>query len=146
MYQYQVSFGEAIKRAFSKYCCFTGRASRSEFWWWRLFLGIISFVLNILSSVFMAGAITAGSTGMGAGSLIISILMIIFGLVCFLPDLGLTFRRLHDAGHSGWNILWNLLPIIGQIILLVYFCQQSQPMENKYGPVPNMTDGNYAYS
>lgn len=69
-----------------------------------------------------------------------------FGLVCFLPDLGLTFRRLHDAGHSGWNILWNLLPIIGQIILLVYFCQQSQPMENKYGPVPNMTDGNYAYS
>ena len=144
MYQYQVSFGQAISRAFSKYCCFTGRASRSEFWWFVLFNFLVSMVLSIpagfTAGINIADAIKSGATevptsGMSAWSII----SYIWSLIILLPSMGLLWRRLHDTGRSGWNWCWGLLPVIGWIILLVYECQQSQPVENKYGPVPNLT-------
>ncbi len=126
MYQYQVSFGDAISRAFNKYCCFTGRASRSEFWWWILFTFILSGVVNFVTSLF-AQQETVFTVSM------------ILSLILFLPNLGLWFRRLHDIGKSGWWWLLALIPIIGIIVLIVWFCQDSQPSENQYGPIPNLT-------
>ncbi|MGN1172458.1 MAG: DUF805 domain-containing protein [Muribaculaceae bacterium] len=114
MYQRQVSFGEAISRAFNNYANFNGRASRSEYWWFALFnfiLGCIPFV-NILA-----------------------------GLALLIPSLALGARRLHDTGRSGWWLLLALIPF-GAIVLLVFFCQDSQPMPNEYGPVPNTDDNN----
>lgn len=125
MYQYQVSFGDAIKRAFSNYCDFNGRASRSEYWWWTLFCFIVSVAINII----FIKAHTAES-----------VVSSLWGLATLLPSLGLLFRRLHDTGRSGWNVLWALLPLVGAIILIVYCCQPSQPEENPYGPVPNTTE------
>lgn len=135
MYQYQVSFGDAIKRAFSNYCCFTGRASRSEYWWFTLFNFLISLVFTIGSTIIGVISVTNGETPSNVN--IFTILSWIYSAAVLLPSWGLMFRRLHDAGHSGWNCLWGLLPCIGWIILIVYYCQESEPEENIYGPVPN---------
>ena len=127
MYQYHVSFGDAVKRAFNKYCCFTGRASRSEYWWFILFTAIVGWVIGIFCGIFF-----------GSQSLATSYISGVWGLFILLPSLGLLFRRLHDTNRSGWNVCWGFLPFIGQIILIVYCCQDSQMSDNQYGPVPNI--------
>lgn len=128
MYQYQVSFGEAVSRAFKNYCCFTGRASRSEYWWFALFCVIVNFGI---SCVF-------GAT-FGMKSFVYQTVSWLWSVAIFLPSLGLVFRRLHDTGRSGWNWCWSFLPIVGWIILIIFMCQDSQMTDNQYGPVPNMT-------
>ena len=144
MYQYQVSFGEAVKRAFSQYCKFTGRASRSEYWWFFLFLSIINIIFSGGSSFFTVKGVFDGTITSEISALLNPFVIAsgIWGLIILLPTWGLLFRRLHDTGRSGWNCLWGLLPFIGSIILIVYCCQESQPGENKYGPMPNLTEGN----
>ncbi|MBD5296925.1 MAG: DUF805 domain-containing protein [Bacteroides sp.] len=127
MYQYRVSFEEAISRAFSNYCKFTGRASRSEYWWFALLNELLYLLIQFM-----------GFVG-GFDYTTCDVLGIIVGLPLFLPSLGLLFRRLHDTGHSGWNWLWFLLPVIGWIIILVYLVKASEMTENQYGPVPNLT-------
>lgn len=127
MYQYQVPFGEAVTRAFNKYCCFTGRASRSEYWWFCLFVAIVGWVLG-----FFCGLV------FGSTSTVTYIITYAWSLFILLPSLGLLFRRLHDTNRSGWNVCWALLPIVGQIILIIYCCQDSQMADNQYGPVPNI--------
>lgn len=62
----------------------------------------------------------------------------LWNLIVLLPGLGLFWRRMHDAGHSGWWWLWLLLPVIGWIIVLITLCRRSEPRENEYGPVPNL--------
>lgn len=138
MYQYQVSFGEAIKRAFSNYCCFTGRASRSEYWWFVLFCSIINFVINIGDTVLNTLAVVNNDEPSSFN--VFTIISLFWGLAVLLPSWGLVFRRLHDTGRSGWNCCWGLLPCIGWIILIVYYCQDSEPEENIYGPVPNLIE------
>lgn len=124
MYQEQLGFTESVKRAFgSDYCKFTGRASRSEYWWFALFNFI---VYAIIATIFNPN----GST--------YSIITGIYGLVVLLPSIGLSIRRMHDIGRSGWWILINLVPVVGWIVFIVFACQPSQPQENQYGPVPNM--------
>lgn len=121
MYQQQVSFGEAINIAFTKYCCFTGRASRSEFWWFMLFCILISAVCTWLS--YMVGEwITYVAT-----------------IALFLPQLGLSWRRLHDIGKGGGWYFLGLIPLVGQIILIVWYCCESEMYPNRFGDVPNLT-------
>ena len=118
MYQRQVSFGEAISRAFSNYANFNGRASRSEYWWFVLF----NFILGC-----------------------IPVVNLIAGLALLIPSLALGARRLHDTGRSGWWLLLGLIPF-GALVLIVFFCQESHPMVNEYGPVPNTDDNNGGYN
>ncbi len=120
MYQKQVSFGEAISMALNKYCCFTGRASRSEFWWFYLFILILSSASGLLpgdNALYVSGAVT---------------------LVLFLPMLGLTWRRLHDIGKGGGWYFLGLIPLVGQIILIIWFCKNSELQPNRFGDVPNL--------
>ncbi|MCM1320084.1 MAG: DUF805 domain-containing protein [Muribaculaceae bacterium] len=142
--QYMVSFGDAVKRAFSKYCQFTGRASRSEFWWFYLFNLIISSIIfiacggtGVISHAWQVAAHGGSTVGVMFSGLYGTI-NTIWSLVILLPSLGLFWRRLHDGGHSGWWWLIGLIPFVGTIVLLVFLCQGSQPMENKYGAVPNV--------
>lgn len=121
MNQRQVSFTEAISMGFNRYCCFTGRSSRSEYWWWALFMFIIGALVSAIFGDGTTGRIVSG----------------IVSLAFFLPNLGLAMRRLHDIGRSGWWVCINFIPVIGQIILIVFFCQPSQPAPNQYGVVPN---------
>ena len=106
--------------AYKKYAEFNGRSTRPEFWYFYLTYFIISVVLGILSSL----------------SETVGIVLAIFALATLIPYLAVTVRRLHDIGKSGWNILWNLLPIVGWIYFLVLLCTKSQEGDNKYGPNP----------
>jgi uncharacterized membrane protein YhaH (DUF805 family) len=114
-----VSFADAIRSVFSKYATFSGRARRSEFWWFTLFAIIVYIIVGIIDAVAKN-----------------AVLGIIVGLALLLPSLAVTARRLHDTGRSGWWILIGLIPFIGAIVLLVFECQDSQPGANNYGPSP----------
>ena len=119
MLQYQVSFPDAIKRAFSNYCCFKGRASRSEFWFWVLFTFIVGTILSFFGN--------AGEYLSGAAS-----------LAFLLPSLGLYWRRLHDTGRAGGWFFICFVPLVGIILLIVWCAQASQPEPNRFGDVPNL--------
>ncbi|MEX5303935.1 DUF805 domain-containing protein [Kocuria sabuli] len=112
-----VGFSEAIKRFYSKYAQFSGRASRSEYWWVFLYLAIVSTVISILGVTI--GTNASGEPN-GIGELL-SILELIFGLVHLIPNLALGARRLHDTNRSGWFQLIALIPFLGIIVLLVLF-------------------------
>ena len=125
MYQQQVTFGDAINRGIKlNYCNFNGRASRSEFWWFILFSWLVSF----------AAGLVFGCFGETAGTVAQSIV----SLVLLLPTLGLGARRLHDIDKSGWWQLLMLIPLIGAIILIIWWAKPSQETPNQYGPVPNV--------
>ena len=113
--------------ALKKYAQFSGRARRKEYWMFFLFNFLINFVFNILSSV-VSDSFEA--------YIVVSILSWIVSLGLLVPNISVAVRRLHDTGRSGWNYLWCLLPLVGWIILLVFYCQDSQPGYNQYGPNP----------
>jgi len=105
-----------------KYAVFNGRARRKEYWMFTLFVVIIYIVLAILGV-----------------ALKVTFLPIIFWVAILLPSLGVTIRRLHDTGRSGWFIFISLIPLVGSIILLVFLAGEGQPGVNKYGPNPKET-------
>jgi uncharacterized membrane protein YhaH (DUF805 family) len=117
-----MNFAQAIASGFRNYVTFSGRASRSEFWYWVLFTIIGSIATAILDR-----AVFADSD--------YSPLNAIFGLVCLLPGLAVSVRRLHDIGRTGWWLLIGLTGI-GLIVLIVWYCQKSDPAANAYGPPP----------
>ncbi len=104
-----MNFIEAIKICFIKYVDFNGCASRPEFWWWFLFTVIASLALQAVSYN-LSGA---------------------FSIATFLPSLAVGARRLHDSDRSAWWLLLYFLPIIGWIVLIVFWAEAGQP--NRYG-------------
>lgn len=124
MYQLQIPFGEAVKRALTvNYCNFQGRASRSEYWWFVLFAAIVGAAINVLFC--WSDTISAIISG-------------VVSLAFLLPNLGLAVRRLHDTSHSGWWIFINCIPLVGWIIYLIFVIKESEPAPNKWGQIPNL--------
>jgi uncharacterized membrane protein YhaH (DUF805 family) len=123
-----MSFQDAIKTCLQrKYADFHGRARRSEYWFFILFTAIVSIVGSILDAIFgLRTGAASGGTGPIQGLLQLALLV---------PTLAVGARRLHDTGRSGWWLLIGLIPIVGWIILIVFFVQDSQPA-NQYGPSP----------
>ena len=123
-----MGFAQAIKSGLNNSFNPTGRASRSQFWWYALFLYIIGGVLGWFGGeVQMQGVIE--QTWLG-------IIFVVISLICFISIICASIRRLHDTGKSGWNVLWYFLPLIGWIIEIVLLCKSSQPGDNQYGPEP----------
>lgn len=114
-----------------KYAVFNGRARRAEYWYFVLFNAIVSIILGILGKAIGVFNVTIGTVGSE-----MNILSIIYGLAVFLPGLAVCVRRLHDTGKSGWMVLINLIPLIGQIWILVLIIKDSTPGENEYGSNP----------
>ena len=108
-----------------KYADFSGRARRKEYWMFGLFNIIISIVIAVIDTVL---GLQMGDAGIG-------ILGAIYGLAVLLPGLAVGVRRLHDTSRSGWWLLIGLIPLIGAIVLIVFFVQDSHPA-NQYGPNP----------
>jgi uncharacterized membrane protein YhaH (DUF805 family) len=104
-----MNFTEAVKACFAKYATFTGRATRSEFWWFFLAQVIVLVVAAMISDILYG----------------------IAALAFLLPGLAVGARRLHDIGKSGWFLLIGLIPIVG-LILIYWFVQPSEGA-NEYG-------------
>ena len=113
-----------------KYAVFRGRARRKEYWYFVLFNTIIITVLGLISILI--------GTGDSAG--IFTVLSWLYSLAVLLPSLGVSIRRLHDTGRSGWWLFIGLIPLIGTIILLIYMVSDSQAGTNQYGPSPKLVE------
>lgn len=119
-----MTFAESISSCMSKYAVWKGRAARSEFWWFQLALLLLGFAIAL------AMALRGFDQEMLNGAMSVAY------LATFLPNLAVTVRRLHDGDKSGWWYWIALVPIIGAIILLVFFCQRGTAGDNRYGPDP----------
>lgn len=129
-----MTFGQSIQTCFSKYVTFSGRAQRSEFWWWVLFIVAGNFLLSIVDS-FLFGTTVTTEYGFEA-STNTPILSGIFGLATLLPGISVAVRRLHDTDRTGWWYWLALIPIIGTIILIVWFATEGTRGPNRFGPDP----------
>ncbi len=115
-----MGFMEAVKSVFSRYVDFQGRSPRSEYWWFSLF--VILFVLVMMLATMVIP--------------FLAILLLIFYLGIILPMLAVTIRRLHDLDKSGWWIFIQLVPIVGPLLLLYWFCTKGTDGDNQFGPDP----------
>ena len=130
-----MSYMEAIKSGFSNYAKFNGRASRSEFWWFALFMVVVYVVLYALLA--LVGGVNTTSASGEAGVSITGVpffIVAVVWLIFLLPILGLQWRRLHDANHSGAWWLLNFVPFVGGIVLLIFFATPGTEGDNRFGP------------
>lgn len=113
-------------KVLKNYVGFSGRAQRTELWMFILINFLITLVL-----AFVDGMLGLYNTEAGIG-----MLQGIYSLAVFLPSLAVAVRRLHDIGRTGWWLLIAFIPLVGLIVLLVFYCLDSQPGDNEYGPNP----------
>ena len=131
-----MSFQDAVRTCLQrKYADFHGRARRSEYWFFILFTAIVGAVAGILDALFGTRSEMYSGTGPIQGVLQLALL---------IPTLAVGARRLHDTGRSGWWLLIGLIPLIGWIVLIVFFVQDSHP-DNQYGPNPKGLAGGQYY-
>lgn len=118
-----MSFTDAIRSCLTQYAGFSGRARRSEFWNFFLFKLLLGIVTSLLDRYLLN---QTGAVGVISG---------IVNLALLLPSLAVNARRLHDTDRSGWWQLLLLIPVIGFIVLIVFWVQDSRG-DNAYGPSP----------
>lgn len=117
-----MGLGEAVKSVFSQYATFSGRARRSEYWYFVLFQIIVGVVLGVLALII--------------GESLVKVIDGIWTLATLIPGLAVVWRRFHDIGKSGaWYFIF-LVPVVGWIFLLVWLCKDSEPGDNRFGPNP----------
>lgn len=120
-----MGFTGAVRTVFSKYATFSGRARRREYWYWALFMILLTIVTT-------AADISLGTIDDSGNGLIGTVVT----LALLLPGLAVTARRLHDTDRRGWWILIGFIPLIGFIVLLVFCVQDSNDGMNRFGPSP----------
>ncbi len=120
---------EAVKMFFARYTDFEGRSSRAEYWWVFLF----QFLVVIAAYIGMGLAFVIG---LPALSIIFMIAMVLYFLAALVPGIAVIVRRLHDTDRSGWWYFIGLVPLIGGIILLIFFCNSGTKGANRFGDDP----------
>lgn len=108
-----MDFVTAFKTCFAKFTDFSGRATRSEYWWFVLAYVIVAIVASFIHEYVYVLAV----------------------LVFLIPMISAGVRRLHDIGKTGWLILLGLIPLVG-LVLLYFMVQPTQPQANEYGEPP----------
>ena len=104
------------------YVGFGGRARRTEYWMFVLFNFIVSIILGILDGVLGTAPLLGG----------------VYALAVLLPSIAVSIRRLHDTDRSGWWMLIGQIPLIGAIVLLVFFCLEGTRDNNRFGSDPKL--------
>lgn len=117
-----MGFGDAIKTCFSKYVTISGRAARSEYWWFYLFTMIVGTIPTQI--------------GIALESVAIMIIGLILSLALIIPGFCVSVRRMHDKDKSGWWLLIGLVPIIGVILIIYWFVTRGTEGDNQFGPDP----------
>jgi len=110
---------DAVRSVLTQYAVFTGRARRSEFWWFFL----ANFIAGIVATIIDAG-------------IGYPVFQIVVTLGLLIPGLAVGARRLHDTGRSGWWQLLALVPLIGIIVLIVFWATEGDQAPNQHGPSP----------
>lgn len=147
-----ISFGGALVRFFQKYARFSGRASRSEFWWMYLWSLILSVVLGLIAVAVMVPAITSllrsdafntetaeaalaaskAMWGMIGGFAVLWVIIAVIELAIVVPWLAMIVRRLHDSNKSG-HLAWLLLiPSVGHLIVLILCLMPSEAWGQRF--------------
>lgn len=125
-----MSFVDSVRLCLSdNYFKFSGRASRSEFWWFYLASVLVLMVCAVGEGVVLALYKEEG----GMIYLLLLLLLVMAMLALVIPSIAVSVRRLHDTGRSGWWYLLNFVPYIGGIVLFVFFLLPSELDENEYG-------------
>jgi uncharacterized membrane protein YhaH (DUF805 family) len=114
-----MGFGDAVRSCFSKYATFTGRAPRSEYW----FFVVFQILVNVVT---VAVDRAMDTTAIGA----------LVDLVLILPALAVGVRRLHDIDKSGWWLLVGLIPLVGWLFIIIWACTKGSLGPNRFGPDP----------
>jgi uncharacterized membrane protein YhaH (DUF805 family) len=117
-----------------RYADFNGRARRSEYWLFALFVALVQMATGILSW-FVGGDLSEDAFATPA-SAIIALLYFGFCLYIFVPSLAVSFRRLHDSGRTAWWMLLVLIPILGHLVLLIFMILDGTPGANRFGDDP----------
>jgi uncharacterized membrane protein YhaH (DUF805 family) len=115
-----MSLPDAVRSVLTQYANFSGRARRSEFWWFYLANFLASIVASIIDAAFVGGPLFQW----------------ILLLALLVPGLAVGARRLHDTGRSGWWQLIGLVPLVGIIVLIVFWAQEGHAAPNAHGPSP----------
>ncbi len=128
-----------------QYVDFSGRARRTEYWIFTLFNVIIEIILGFIDRALGLGSFSSGTSGGVAFSASLGLLGGLYSLAVLLPSLGVAVRRLHDTNRSGWWLLIGLIPVIGTIVLLVFFVLEGTRGPNRHGVDPKTPSGSPAY-
>ena len=131
----QRDFTGSVKICLNKYAEFTGRAPRSELWWWLLFTLMLDIGVTIIAYLLDAP---------GGGHFFLHTLRGLLALALLLPGLGVAVRRMHDINKSGWWLLLALVPVFGAIVVLIFYCLPGTPGANRFGPDPLAADAHPA--
>ena len=115
------TFQGAVRACFERYATFGGRARRPEYWYFVLFIVVVGIATSIVDSMLFGGMMYA------------SPINALFNLVVLVPSLAVGARRLHDTDRSGWWLLLWLVPILGWIVLIVFYCQRGSAGPNRFG-------------
>jgi uncharacterized membrane protein YhaH (DUF805 family) len=122
-------------KVLKQYADFSGRARRTEFWMFALFNFIASVILALIDALIgTASMVSTGSSVYFSPGLLGGI----YSLAVLIPSLAVGVRRLHDQDRTGWWLLIGLIPFVGAIVLLVFFCLEGNRGPNQYGPDPKM--------
>ncbi|QUJ75972.1 DUF805 domain-containing protein [Sulfitobacter albidus] len=116
------SFMGALKDGFARYVDFRTRSTRSQFWWWMVWMILL-------------GGLTGGLDA-ALGFYDVGPINGLFSLATLLPSIAVAIRRLHDIGRTGWWVLLYFIPILGWIVLIIFYCQRSQDHANQWGNEP----------
>jgi uncharacterized membrane protein YhaH (DUF805 family) len=116
-----MDFAQAVRTCLNKYAGFSGRAQRSEYWYFFLFMVIVNIVASVVDSAIFGD---------------MPLLYLVATLALLVPSIAAGVRRLHDTDKSGWWLLLGFIPVVGAIVLIVFFCQRGTIGSNRFGPDP----------
>ena len=120
-----INYFAVIKKAIIKFTDYKGRSTRSDYYYWFLFVVLCSIIVGIIVGLIMELVSVLGE-----------IILSLFLVFIFVVSLPLGFRRLKDTGKNGFLMFLGLIPIVGGIILLVFFCKDSKEDTNNLGELP----------